>query len=107
MSQAITTQAQAVTTQDQAMIAQANREVVPLANKHVWTMASRLTNIKRMNYSTFYGSKVQEDPQDFIDETNKIIYGTRLTTHEKAELAPYQIKDVAQSWSSNGKTIGP
>ena len=49
MDQAITTQAQTFTTQDQAMMTKANREVVPQANQHVGTVASRLRDITRMN----------------------------------------------------------
>ena len=98
MSQAITTQAQSITTQAQSMTTQANREVVPRANQHVGTMASRLRDFTRMNPPTFYGSKVEEDPQEFIYETYKILYAMVLTTSEKDELATYQLKDVAQTW---------
>ena len=45
MAQAITTQAQATTVKAQAT-----------------TMASRLRDFSRMNPTTFYGSKVDEDP---------------------------------------------
>ena len=36
-----------------------------------------------MNPPTFDGSKVEEDPQEFIDETYKILYSMGLTTSEK------------------------
>ncbi|TMW95908.1 hypothetical protein EJD97_008191 [Solanum chilense] len=67
ISQVITTQAQFATTQAQSMTAQANREVVPRANQQVVTMASCLKDFTRMNPPTFYGSKVEEDSQKFID----------------------------------------
>ena len=51
--EAITTQAQYVTTQAQAMTAQFDREVVPRANQHVGTMASRLIDFTRMNPPNF------------------------------------------------------
>ena len=51
-----------------------------------------------MNPLTFYGSKVDEDPQQFIDEVSKILLSMGLSTSEKAELATYQLKDVAQEW---------
>ena len=98
MSQAITTQVQADTTQAQSMTVQDNREVVPRGNQHVSTMASRLRDFTKMNPLTFYGSKVEEDPQDFIDEVYKILYVMGLTTSEKVELSTYQLKDVAQTW---------
>ncbi|TMX05708.1 hypothetical protein EJD97_006916, partial [Solanum chilense] len=66
MDKAITTQEQAITTQPQAMTAIANQEVVPRGNQ-VRTPASRLRDFIRMNPLTFYGSKVEEYPQEFID----------------------------------------
>ncbi|TMX05330.1 hypothetical protein EJD97_024530 [Solanum chilense] len=72
MAQAMTTQAQPATVQDQALTAQANRDVAPRLHQQVTTMASCLRDFTRMNPPTFYGSK--------------------------AELASYQLKDVAQTW---------
>ena len=51
-----------------------------------------------MNPPTFYGSRVDKDPQEFIDETYTILYVIGLTTSEKVNLATYQLKDVAQTW---------
>ena len=51
-----------------------------------------------MNPPTFYGSKVYEDPQQFIAEDSKIHLAAGLSTSEKAELATYQLKDVDQTW---------
>ena len=61
-------------------------------------MASRVRDLTRMNPRTFYGSKIEEDTQEFIDEVYKILYGMGLTTIEKSELATYKLKDVAQTW---------
>ena len=61
-------------------------------------MSSRLRDFTRMNPPTFYGSKVDEDPQEFIDEVSKILLSMGLSACEKAELATYQLKDVAQAW---------
>ena len=98
MSQSITTQAQDATTQAQAMTAQANREVVPRVNQQLSTMASRLRDFTRLNPPTFYGFKVKEYSQEFIDEVYKILYAIGFTTRDKVELATYQLKDVAQTW---------
>ena len=51
-----------------------------------------------MNHPAFYGSKVDEDPQEFIDEVYKILYAMGVSSSEKAELDTYQLKDVAQTW---------
>ena len=74
MAQAITTQAQVTTMEAQSMMTQANREVVPRANQQVATISSRVRDFNRINPPTFYGSKVEEDHQDFIDEIYKILY---------------------------------
>ena len=79
-------------------MSQASREVVPRENQHVGTMASHLRDFNRMNPPTFYGYKVYENPQYFIDYVYNILYAMELTTSEKAELATYQLKDVGKAW---------
>ena len=51
-----------------------------------------------MNPPIFYGSKVDEDLQEFIDEVYKIHLAIGLTTSEKYELSTYKLKGVAQIW---------
>ena len=50
----------------------------------------------RINPPSFHGTKVDEDPKDFIDEVFKVVDSMGVTPREKAELAAYQLKDVAQ-----------
>ena len=50
-----------------------------------------------MNPPTFYGSKVDEEPQEFIDEVYKILHAMGVSSSEKVELATYQLKDVDQT----------
>ena len=96
---------QIVTIQAQAMTAQANWEIVRRAHQQVATMASRIRDIIRMNPPTFYGPKVEEDPQGFIDEVYKKIMGMGLSTSEKDELSTYQLKDLDEAlyvqWRDN------
>ena len=55
-----------------------------------------------MNPPTFFGSKVEEDPQEFIDEVFKVLgYGSVIS--RKVELAAYQLKDVTQVWYEEWK----
>ena len=82
----------------QVMTTQANGEVGLRLPQHANTMASRLRDFTRMNHPLFYGSKEDEDPQDFLDEVYKIQFSMNVTTGEKAELDAYQLKDVAQTW---------
>ncbi|XP_069155767.1 uncharacterized protein [Solanum lycopersicum] len=43
-------------------------------------------------------SKTSEDPQEFVGEVHKILVAMGPRDLEKAELASYQLKDVAQTW---------
>ena len=43
-------------------------------------------------------SKVDEDPQEFLDEVYKVLYVMGVSSSEKAELDSYQLKDVFQTW---------
>ena len=60
-----------------------------------------------MNPPTFFGPKVQEDPQGFIDEVFKVLDAMCVSPQEKAELAAYQLKNVAQVWYEQWKDERP
>ena len=62
------------------------------------TMTTRLRDFVRMNHPIFLGSKVGEDPQEFLHEVYKIVHAMGVTSREKAEFVTYQLKDVAQVW---------
>ncbi|XP_069144095.1 uncharacterized protein [Solanum lycopersicum] len=90
--------AQAITMQAQAMTAQVNRQDVKRENPLVRSMADKLQDFSRMNPPIFTRDKTLEDPQNFIDEVHKILVAMGDTDIEKAELASYQLKDVAKIW---------
>ena len=71
------------------------------------TTASRIRYFTRMNPPTFFGPKVQEDPQGFIDEVFKVLDAMCVSPQEKAELAAYQLKNVAQVWYEQWKDERP
>ena len=86
------------------MTAQVNREVGPRVSQHANTMASHLRDFRK-NPPIFFGSKVDEYPQYFLDEFYKILYDMGVTSIKNDELAAYQLKDVAQTlytqWRDN------
>ena len=60
------------------------------------TPPSRILDFMRMNPPNVHGTKVDEHPQSFIDKVFKVVDAMGVTPREKAELATYQLKDVAQ-----------
>jgi len=55
------------------MTTQANREDFTAVNANMGTTATRIRDFTRMKPSEFHGSKVDEDPQEFIDKVYKIV----------------------------------
>ena len=64
----MTSQSNVVTSRVKAMTTQVNREVGPRVPQHANIMASCLREFTRVSPPMFFGSRLDEDPQDFIDE---------------------------------------
>lgn len=60
-------------------------------------MTSRLRHFTRINPPILFRSKLNEDPQEFLDEFYKILYSIEVGFNGKAKIASYQLKDVAQT----------
>lgn len=58
--------------------------------------ANKLREFLRMNSSKLYGSKVEEDPNEFIDKAYKVLEIMGVSFIEKGELDSYQLKQVSQ-----------
>ena len=70
-------------------------------------MTSILRDFMRMNPPIFLGSKVGEDPQEFLDGVYKVLSAMGVTSREKAELDSYQSEDVSQIWYTQWKDNRP
>ncbi|WMV19434.1 hypothetical protein MTR67_012819, partial [Solanum verrucosum] len=64
---------------------------------------TREKNFTIISPSVFHGSKVEEDPQEFIDEVYKVLMIMGVTPVEKEELTTYQLKSVASVWFNQWK----
>ncbi|WMV41824.1 hypothetical protein MTR67_035209 [Solanum verrucosum] len=80
----------------QVMTAQVSREVVARVDPIMSRATLKVRDFVRMNPLEFYGSKVGEGPQEFIDEVSKMLDLVGVTPVKKVELASYQLKWVAQ-----------
>ena len=81
--------------------------MTPRVNVAESTMTSRLRDFMRINPSIFLGSKVLEDPQEFLDGVYKVCSAMAVTSRVKVELALYQLREVTQGWYSQWKDNRP
>ena len=86
---------------DRVVIMQANFNMMPRVVENI--MTSRLRYFVRMNPPIFLGSKLNEDPQEFLDGVYKVLSAMGFTSMEKAELASYQLTYVAEIWYTQWK----
>ena len=57
-----------------------------------------------MNPLSFLWSKIDEDPQEFLDQVQKVTDIMGVTSSENAELAAYQLQDMAHTWFKQWKS---
>ena len=77
----------------QDLTAQDNRCEVDTANPIGEMSATRVREFLRMNPPEFHDSKVEKDPNWFIDKVYKVLAIMGVCSNNKAELAAYQSKD--------------
>ena len=86
-----------------AVTTQVTLSMVPRVNFVDSTMMYRLRYFVRMNPPIFLGSKVGEDPQEFLDGVYKVLSAMGVISREKEELASYKIREVSQVWYTQWK----
>ena len=89
------------------MTTQVDLGMVPRVNVVENIMTSSLRDSVRMNPPIFLCSKVNKDPQEFLDGLYKILSAMGVTSREKMELASYQLRDVSQIWYIQWKDNRP
>ncbi|WMV46736.1 hypothetical protein MTR67_040121 [Solanum verrucosum] len=87
----------------QAMTTQANKEFVARVNPNLGMEVIRIRYFSRMNTPEFHGLKMDDDPQELIDEIYKIVGITGVSIVEKEELVAYQLKGVTNVWFKQWK----
>ena len=60
------------------------------------TITSRLRYFLRMNPPIFLGSKVNGDPQEFLDGVYNVLSAMEYMCRENAEFGSYLLKDVCK-----------
>lgn len=79
----------------QVLDTQIDKDDMVKVNPNASTTSSRIRNFTRINNPKFFDSKVEEYPQEFIDEVFKGGDAMRVTSQEKVKLVVYQLKEVA------------
>lgn len=95
---------------DQALTMQANGGVVAQENLIRWQIemvASKIMEFLKMNPLEFGGSQVEEHQNDLIDEFYKVVLIMGVTSVGKVPLASCQLKEFAQLWYEQWKSISP
>ena len=88
----------AFTTISQSVATQNEQPAVVPANPVANSVATRIRDFTQMNPPSFFGSKPDKDPQEFVDQVQKVIDIMGVTSSESTELAAYQLQYVVHTW---------
>lgn len=80
------------------MVAQVNREAVAPMNPNVGMATKKVCDFIRINPLEFYGSMMDVDPHEFIEDIYKIIEIMGISLIEMENLSSHQHKEVLRIW---------
>ena len=80
----------------QVLSKQVARDSSIQVNRNASTTNLGIRDFTRMNPPTFFFSKVDEDPQGFMDEVFKVLESMGVSSQENIELFTYKLKYVPQ-----------
>ena len=66
---------------------------------------SRIREFLRMNPPSFTGSSTTEDPENFVEELQKMFEVMHITDVERVELVAYQLKSIVRTWFDQWKRV--
>ena len=73
---------------------------------HARTIASSLREFTQMNPPMFFGSKLDEYPQEFFDEVYKILFAMGVNLRRSPSWCPINSKVWPKLGTHNGGIIG-
>ena len=88
----------AFTTLANLVVSQNEHPTSILANPVANTTTARIWDFTQMNPPQFPGFNLEEDPQEFLDQVQKVTDIMGVTSSESAKIVAYQLQDIAHTW---------
>ena len=87
-------------------MAQSNREVAPRQDYHVSSVASHFSDFTRMDPPKYFELKVDEDSQYFLHKVYMIWFSMGVSTTEKMNLLPINLRTWLRHGTICGRIVG-
>ncbi|KAF7808124.1 DNA/RNA polymerases superfamily protein [Senna tora] len=82
--------------------------LVPQIPQEITTIVT-LPQLLKLKPPTFSGSDANQDPEEFIDDVERVCEALGCSGQRSVELVSYQLRDVARSWGTSyikGRQVG-